>query len=518
MDVVQIQVKDLAESPTNPRTDFPKAAQVELESSIKINGILDPLKVRKAGSGYEIVDGARRYRAAKQLKIPAVACLVVELTDAEVSEHQLISHVQRTDITPMEESRALQQLWDGRYKNMSLKALAERVGKSAPYVAQRMQLTNLINGVADYIENEQMSLDAALQVARLPKDLQQVVLLYLDDEDHPDRYFKADEISQFIKRELMTSLSGAPFKPSDDSLTPGTCSDCLTRTGANADLFSDIGKDDRCLNLECFKKKVDQHIARVMEEAEAEGKPLTPISDGYSKEKGVDALNRMEYQEASKKEANARGIFVTGNKRGTIIPIVIRAEAKKKAADVTSKPDGKAEQAAREERFQRRMEIWNNKVEKMLRQMMLAAVLPKIKKVVATDLRRVTNWLVFHHSNQVDVLEKVLGLKTGALHGGILDPDGEARFKALDAFNEAQLTRVCIAVHLLGEERIDDPSATARPRPQLTALCEEYDVDIKALIAKAQKELDAEKPKPPKGLEQDPEVVPEKGNKTKKAK
>jgi ParB/RepB/Spo0J family partition protein len=134
----------LIESATNPRRTFEDSALKELAESIRTQGVLSPLLVRPVTEqSFEIVAGAQRYRAAQIAEAVTVPVRIVNLTDAEALEAQLIENLQRSDVHPLEEARgfeALLKLEDPKY---SIEQIAAKVAKTPAYVAQRIRLTEL---------------------------------------------------------------------------------------------------------------------------------------------------------------------------------------------------------------------------------------------------------------------------------------------------------------------------------------------------------------------------------------
>jgi len=110
----------LTESATNPRRIFEDSALKELAESIRSQGVLSPLLVRPlTDQSFEIIAGARRYRAAQMAEAPTLPVRIVDLTDAEALEAQLIENLQRRDVHPLEEAqgfKALLNLEDPKYK------------------------------------------------------------------------------------------------------------------------------------------------------------------------------------------------------------------------------------------------------------------------------------------------------------------------------------------------------------------------------------------------------------------
>ena len=108
----------LTESATNPRRSFDQTALGELADSIKTQGILSPLVVRPIGQDFEIVAGARRYRAAQLAGLETAPVRIVELTDAQALETSIVENLQRRDVHPLDEANgfaALMRLEEPKY-------------------------------------------------------------------------------------------------------------------------------------------------------------------------------------------------------------------------------------------------------------------------------------------------------------------------------------------------------------------------------------------------------------------
>jgi ParB family chromosome partitioning protein len=121
----------LSESTTNPRHIFEDAALKELAASIRTQGILSPLLVRPiTEQSFEIVAGARRYRAAQMAEAATVPVRIVNLTDAEALEAQLIENLQRRDVHPMEEAQGFRALLNLEEPKYSIEQISARTGKT----------------------------------------------------------------------------------------------------------------------------------------------------------------------------------------------------------------------------------------------------------------------------------------------------------------------------------------------------------------------------------------------------
>ena len=127
----------LTESKTNPRRFFEDSALNELAASIRSQGVLSPLLVRPlTDRSFEIVAGARRYRAAQLAEAETVPVRIVNLTDAEALEAQLIENLQRRDVHPLEEAQGFRALLNLDEPKYSIEQIAAKTGKSPAYCAQ----------------------------------------------------------------------------------------------------------------------------------------------------------------------------------------------------------------------------------------------------------------------------------------------------------------------------------------------------------------------------------------------
>ena len=119
----------LSESKSNPRHIFEDSSLQELAESIRSQGVLSPLLVRPVTEqGFEIVAGARRYRAARLAEIPTVPVRIVNLTDAEALEAQLIENLQRRDVHPLEEAQGFRALLNLDEPKYSIEQIAAKTG------------------------------------------------------------------------------------------------------------------------------------------------------------------------------------------------------------------------------------------------------------------------------------------------------------------------------------------------------------------------------------------------------
>jgi ParB family chromosome partitioning protein len=149
-----LPLASLAESPLNPRRSFDEAALNELAESIKTQGILAPLVVRPVNNHFEIVAGARRYRAAHLAGLESAPVRIVELTDAQAIETSIVENLQRRDVHPLEEASGFAALLRLEEPQYSVEQIAVKCAKSPAYVLARIRLTELVPAVTEAFTGE----------------------------------------------------------------------------------------------------------------------------------------------------------------------------------------------------------------------------------------------------------------------------------------------------------------------------------------------------------------------------
>lgn len=134
-------IEELSPNRFQPRKDFNDQDQQQLVASIRKSGIIQPIIVRKSDSGYEIIAGERRWRAAQQAGLSSVPVIIRDAQDLDLAELSLIENIQREALNPVEEAEAYQTL-TGTF-NLSQEELASRVGKDRSTIANAIRLLQL---------------------------------------------------------------------------------------------------------------------------------------------------------------------------------------------------------------------------------------------------------------------------------------------------------------------------------------------------------------------------------------
>jgi len=292
-----IAIDTIHESATNPRRTFDECKLGELAESICTNGLIQPITVRPNSDGFEIVAGARRYRAAQLAELFTVPARIVEIDDAQALEWQLVENSQRVDVHPYEEAQGFERLLD--LPGYDVTALVEKSGKSASHIYARLSLLQLISAVADAFSQERITASHANLIARLPQDAQADAYEQCWRKDWQEKeahLLPAKNLSAWIQANLYLSLADAPFDREDPTLNPvaGACVSCPRLSGYNTSLFADV-QGDQCLDEPCFQTKIAAHIDREL----AARPELVQIENGWrsAREQRPGAVQRGHFRE-----------------------------------------------------------------------------------------------------------------------------------------------------------------------------------------------------------------------------
>jgi len=494
----------LSESKTNPRRVFDDVSLRELAASIRSQGVLSPLLVRPlTENGFEIVAGARRYRAARMAEAVTVPVRIKQMDDAEVLEAQLVENLIRAEIHPMEEAEGFARLLALEEPKYSIEQIAAKVGKHPSFVASRLKLVDLVPAAVDAFYANEIGVGHALLLAKLPADQQEQALSACFKEAYnsggatPTRILLPVRNLQFwIETNVLLILKDAPFDKRDAQLVPtaGSCADCPKRTGHNKLLFGDdLGKQgDQCTDPRCYNAKLAAHVAKTVA-----AKPnLVQISTAYGGQKeGSPVLPRNKYtairdDKPQKKEDAQRpefkvckfatdAIITEGSDIGTIHKVCANPECPIHHA---SKQRPATDAAFKAEQEKRRRE-------EAIAQATGLRVLKATSDAVPVRLmKRDLLFVIEHLAAALDERRMAIIFR---LHGiGKTSGAGDAPAKLLASFlrkaDESTLGRVLVAITVLQSAHSSNESAKA-----LREAAEFYKVDVAAITAKIKQEFAA---------------------------
>lgn len=174
--VRDISLNAIDVNPQQPRRKFDPAKLEELADSIKTYGVVQPIVVRAKSSGkYEIIAGERRFRACAAAGLTTIPAIVRDCSDAQMAEIALIENIQREDLDPIEEAMAYRTLIQ-EFK-FTQESLAERIGKSRPFVTNLLRLLTLPQQAQRYVSEGKLSVGhAKVLMALEDKSLQMLVV------------------------------------------------------------------------------------------------------------------------------------------------------------------------------------------------------------------------------------------------------------------------------------------------------------------------------------------------------
>ena len=191
-----VQIKDIQKNPYQPRKEFSEEKIQELAQSIKENGLIQPIIVRKSPVlGYEILAGERRYRASIAAGLSEVPVIVKHLSDQDMMLHSIIENLQRENLNPIEEAKAYQSLID---KGFTHTEIAEKMGKSRPYITNLVRLLGLPKHILTEVESGKLSQAHARLLIQLSSDKQDTLLHRIQTENLSVR--QVEQILQKTKK------------------------------------------------------------------------------------------------------------------------------------------------------------------------------------------------------------------------------------------------------------------------------------------------------------------------------
>lgn len=170
--IYSVPLDKLAPNPDQPRKIFNEESLIELAGSIRANGIIQPLVVKKSGEEYIIIAGERRFRAAKMAGLNEVPVIIKEYDDAKTREISLIENLQREDLNAMEESEAIRELME--MYDLTQEEVAQKLGKARPSIANTLRLLNLTNEVKEYVRRDKLSAGHARALLAITNPQEQV--------------------------------------------------------------------------------------------------------------------------------------------------------------------------------------------------------------------------------------------------------------------------------------------------------------------------------------------------------
>ena len=172
--IAYIDIHEIKPNRNQPRKQFDSDKLEELAGSIREHGVIQPLIVRKAETGYELVAGERRWRAARIAGLKTVPCLERELSEEENALVAIIENMQREDLNPIEESEGLERMISAF--GLTQEQVSRSVGKSRPYITNALRLLKLPAEIKDMLGNGSISAGHGRALLAIKDEKLQIVL------------------------------------------------------------------------------------------------------------------------------------------------------------------------------------------------------------------------------------------------------------------------------------------------------------------------------------------------------
>ena len=173
--IIMVKLSELRSNPYQPRKIFKEEALEELANSIKEHGVFQPIIVKKAIKGYEIIAGERRVKASLMAGKKEIPAIVREFNDTQMMEIALLENLQRENLTPIEEANAYKKLQDTL--KITQEELAKRLGKSRSHITNMIGILNLPEEIQDEISTNNISMGHARVLSKLDNQSQQQELI-----------------------------------------------------------------------------------------------------------------------------------------------------------------------------------------------------------------------------------------------------------------------------------------------------------------------------------------------------
>lgn len=201
--LLEVAIEAVEPNPNQPRKSFNSTALDELAASIRSSGVIQPVIVRRTGSGYQLVAGERRWRAARQAGLPRIPAIVREVTDAESLELALVENLLREDLNPMEEAEAFEKLL-ARFA-WTQEELAQRVGKERSSIANVLRLLRLPPVIQEDLRSGRLTMGHARALLALTTPAEQHKLR--------DEILAHDWSVRTTEDTVRTAVAGRPPRP-----------------------------------------------------------------------------------------------------------------------------------------------------------------------------------------------------------------------------------------------------------------------------------------------------------------
>jgi ParB family chromosome partitioning protein len=211
-ELIELSLDLIDPTPTQPRQVFKEDRLEELAQSIKTNGVIQPIIVRRSGTRYQIVAGERRWRAAQRAGLDKLPCVIKDIPEANILELSLIENIQREELNPIEEANAYRKLIERL--NVTQEELAQRLGKDRSSIANLLRLLKLPEDIQAMVEDGHLSMGHARALLPIESEEQQTRLA----KEIISKALSVRETERLVKVSLESrTIEGTPTRETDQA-------------------------------------------------------------------------------------------------------------------------------------------------------------------------------------------------------------------------------------------------------------------------------------------------------------
>jgi ParB family chromosome partitioning protein len=461
---------------------------------------------------YELVAGARRFRASKLAKRETIPASIRELTDTECLELQLIENLQRADVHELDEARGYAALMQLQPDTYTVETLAEKIGRSEKYVYARLRLTHLVEEIQQAFYMGKLTVAHAFEIARLqPSDQRRALQECFPNHKSATAIVKdgkaeavtVRQLREWVEQEIHLDLTNAPFDPQDETLLPaaGCCAKCPKRTGNNPLLFPEIRQKSICTDRVCYGTKVEALVQIRVKPLEAAGeKPLrvTHAPSWQTRKQRPDVLYDGQYRKAVKKAECPQtkpAVVIDGPDAGKLLHVCPDEKCPMHASVTRYQPTP-------QERALRAKELLAERVEKESRVRILNAIRKKLPATLTRpdlEMAALDYFERLGHDNHRRLC-RVYGSeekKTKASWGGSTVDHRTVAEKAVRGMNMREVQHFLVVCSLVSDLYCPgfNPHQSLAKDSRLARTATRYKIDTAKLFATVREELS----KPAKG-------------------
>ena len=154
-ELIYIGIDEIVPNASQPRATFPEKALIELADSIRAHGVLEPILVVRAGAGYKVIAGERRFRAATMAGLKRIPAIIIKAGERELWEIAITENLQRQNLNPIEEAQAIQALIEVHH--LTQEQAAEALGRSRPAISNLLRILTLPLDVQELVRQGKLS-------------------------------------------------------------------------------------------------------------------------------------------------------------------------------------------------------------------------------------------------------------------------------------------------------------------------------------------------------------------------